>query len=98
MFDWLTLLSVAVIVACFVAIIVFAERKARDIEQSLNELVSIMAEKNHLANANERLAETVGDLVEKNTNLYKMLTVKREGVQSEAPRLVGDKFPDVGKE
>lgn len=98
MFDWLTILSVAVIVVCFVAIIMFADRKARDIEQSLNELVGVMAAKNHLANANEKLADTVSDLVEKNTRLYEMLAVKRDGVQSEAPRLISDKFPNVGKE
>lgn len=90
--------AVAVITGVIVYALIVAEARLSAIEDGLNDLASVMHGKNSLAHSNKQLAETVKDLAQKNERLYEMLAVKRDGVQSDAPSIIGDKFPNVGKE
>jgi len=96
--DFLQFIAVAVITGVIVYALITAEARLSIIEDSLNELAGVMGAKNSLARSNEQLAETVKDLATKNERLHEMLKVKRNGVQSEAPSIISDKFPNVGKE
>lgn len=90
--------SVAIVVLVIAYSIIVAEARLSSIEDGLNDLVTIMHAKNSLARSNEELAETVKDLSLKNEQLYQMLLVKRDGVQSNAPGLIAEKLPNVEKE